>query len=430
MKKILVSLILMSISAQAEVLVSVLDVKSQNKNYSNSLCHEIEKQINQKERIDCISQEFYDVNHSDSKNKFKSQPNYTKYIQITRLNTSKDEILISSEGSNSSIYRSEMKLSGTIDQIAKESSEYILSNNTEELKNKKMAKSLYQGQQIVIDTYDTEACEQVKSYLTFKNIKRSQSSMDLSGLCNTNRNDPQDRYRTVTTLWETNEEYVTKINTKFLTSTDKSIVSETRNLSYLMAAAVGVIWMLPESISKWDKKDVTSTGFFNKYKENIKAGPVVDKDDWAINYIGHPVSGAAYYSIARNLGYTKMQSFGYSVLMSTFFWEYGFEAFAEKPSIQDLIITPVIGSIMGEAFYQWSEKIKNNENGLWGSKRLGQIALFILNPAGEISNKINHLLGSKIIQNSKLEFVTRRTRPQFSGQNSSQYIGVQLKFEW
>ncbi|MFZ2890098.1 DUF3943 domain-containing protein, partial [Sulfuricurvum sp.] len=52
--------------------------------------------------------------------------------------------------------------------------------------------------------------------------------------------------------------------------------------------------------------------------------------------------------MARNDGLSIGESAAFSTLMSTFFWEYGYEAFAEVPSIQDLIFTPLVGSLFGE----------------------------------------------------------------------------------
>lgn len=291
-------------------------------------------------------------------------------------------------------------------------------------------KAYYEGKKIILDTYDQNACDQVRNYLMNSNYSEARDSINLNSLCATDKNDPQDRYRTITTMNEVSEQYITEINTKALTNTDSTLVNETRNLAYLMVGTVGLIWAMPESVSKWDKNDVTKAGFFNKYKQNVTNPPVWDKDDFVVNYVGHPISGAAYYTVARNSGLTKMESFGYSVLMSTFFWEYGFEAFAEKPSIQDLIITPVIGSIMGEVFYQWANKIKNNDGRVLGSKKIGKVALFVLNPAQELSQSLNKVLGSKVIQNAQTELVISRKRSIDPTLPPSNYIGLQLKFQW
>ncbi len=82
----------------------------------------------------------------------------------------------------------------------------------------------------------------------------------------------------------------------------------------------------------------------------MEYGPRVDEDGVVLNYVMHPYFGAIYYMTARSSGFKAVESFMYSALMSTFFWEYGVEAFAEKPSTQDLILTPVLGSVMREGY--------------------------------------------------------------------------------
>ena len=228
------------------------------------------------------------------------------------------------------------------------------------------------------------------------------------------------------------DEYQTEgISFNELSHTQQNIVRQTRNFTALGAGMVGLLWMMPESVTKWDKKEIGGLG--SKYVDNIKAGPVVDKDDWAVNYIGHPYSGAAYYVVARHAGLTKMQSFGYSVFMSTVFWEYGFEAAAEIPSIQDLIITPVIGSLMGEAFMRLSEKIVKNNGEVFGSKLVGSIALGIMDPAGAILDGINSVFENKYIKDARTYFYTRPNHIQGAGpsvinDNGVFGIGIELKF--
>ena len=100
--------------------------------------------------------------------------------------------------------------------------------------------------------------------------------------------------------------------------------------------AFGVLYAMPESVTNWDKEAMKENGITYKWKQNVKAGPVWDDDDWVLNWITHPYSGGVYYMTARSSGFNMFESFLYSAFMSTFFWEYGIEAFAEIPSKQDL----------------------------------------------------------------------------------------------
>ncbi len=290
-------------------------------------------------------------------------------------------------------------------------------------------KATYEGRQILVDIQDQESCRQVtNSLIDSKVVLAKENSLNLDQLCEKDSRSPNERYRSVTLMWETSEDYLTPLNLNFLTNTDKNIVNDTRNLSYLMMATMGILWLLPESVTKWDRDSNKKEGFFNKWQRNASSKPIKDNDDAYINYIGHPISGAVYYTVARSNGYSKMESFGYSVMMSTFFWEYGFESFAERPSVQDLIITPVIGSILGEVFYQWGEKIKANNGKVLGRKSIGNVVLFILNPAEKLSSLINRGLGKKVIKTAESNLVVSRRRNLGNPQFFSNYIGIELKF--
>lgn len=148
--------------------------------------------------------------------------------------------------------------------------------------------------------------------------------------------------------------------------------------------AFGVLWVMPESVTNWDKEEMKEKGILWKWKENVKAGPVMDEDNWVLNWITHPYCGGVYYMTARSSGFTVLESFGYSTIMSTFFWEYGIEAFAEIPSIQDLIITPVVGSVMGEGFFYAKKSILKHDKKVLQSRALGITTLFLIDPFNTI----------------------------------------------
>ncbi len=150
------------------------------------------------------------------------------------------------------------------------------------------------------------------------------------------------------------------------------------------AIAFGILWVMPESTTNWDKEEIREKGILWKWKENVKAGPIMDKDNWVLNWITHPYFGGIYYMTARSSGFTVLESFGYSAIMSTFFWEYGIEAFAEIPSKQDLIITPVIGSVIGEGFFYAKKSILKHDKKVLKSRALGITTLFLMDPFNTI----------------------------------------------
>ncbi len=157
---------------------------------------------------------------------------------------------------------------------------------------------------------------------------------------------------------------------------------------------MGTMIVMPPSVSKWNTTDRAAFvgAMPSQWYKHVSKGPVVDQDKWAINYIGHPISGSFYYQVARNDGFGVLGSTVYAAMMSGFFWEYGIEAFAEVPSTQDLIVTPLGGALLGEAMYQTGQAVVRGGGTILGSSLLGGTALVLLNPAGSLIDGIDWLL--------------------------------------
>jgi len=170
--------------------------------------------------------------------------------------------------------------------------------------------------------------------------------------------------------------------------------SQTNSIFAYGFGVIGLIALLPEDISNWDKEQ----GIFNKWSDNVKSGPVWDRDTGMLNLVGHPYFGGVYYQVARKSGYRQWDAFMYATIMSTFYWEYGIEAFAEVPSIQDLVITPVLGWAYGEWAFNTEMDIREDGDTVWGSSMLGSTALFFLDPVDSMSVGINNIFGKEIIK--------------------------------
>lgn len=159
------------------------------------------------------------------------------------------------------------------------------------------------------------------------------------------------------------------------------------NASVFLAAGfatLGVLQALPEDATAWNSEEINSTPMFKRWGNNVSNGPVWDGDNPIFNYILHPYAGAVYYMAGRSAGLNCLGSFLYCFGISTVFWEYGIEAFMEKPSIQDLIITPMAGLIVGETFYKLKRRIVNDGYTLWGSSLCGNIVAFVIDPFNEV----------------------------------------------
>ncbi len=153
-------------------------------------------------------------------------------------------------------------------------------------------------------------------------------------------------------------------------------------------ATLGILELLPENTTAWNKTKLRETPFFKRWWMHVKKGAVWDHDNWVFNFVLHPYGGAAYYMSARSQGFNAWQSALYSCAISTLFWEYGIEAFMEYPSIQDLIITPIVGSIIGEQFYKIKRGIVANNYRLLGSGFLGHVVAFVIDPVNEFMGVI------------------------------------------
>ena len=151
-------------------------------------------------------------------------------------------------------------------------------------------------------------------------------------------------------------------------------------------AAAGIIYLMPESFSGWS--DEQKKGIFKKYGKNV-GHPSMDKDKFYVNYLLHPYWGATYYIRGRERGLDKVPAFVYSALISAMY-EFGVESFFENPSIQDLIVTPVAGSLLGAfVFEPVRESIKRKQVLRW----YHDAVLIVTDPVGVLSSAVEKLFG-------------------------------------
>lgn len=113
-------------------------------------------------------------------------------------------------------------------------------------------------------------------------------------------------------------------------------------LEQLAMLAGGTIWYWIDdrNIADWD---------FDSWEQRFREEAYrFDNNHFPINFIGHPLSGAAYYGLPRANRMDVLPSLGYAVLTS-FIWEFVLE-FQERFSINDFITTPLGGLAIGEGF--------------------------------------------------------------------------------
>ena len=141
---------------------------------------------------------------------------------------------------------------------------------------------------------------------------------------------------------------------------------------------VTVLMLSPKEVTGWSS-DWTQDAWRN-VKRSLSTPPVWDDDDWQLNYIGHPVAGSYYYNSLRSQNASIFHSFLFATAQSCI-WEYFIEATAEKPSTQDLIVTPIVGSILGESIHRLTLNMRRN-----GFNFFEKVFVIIFNPMFVLNN--------------------------------------------
>jgi uncharacterized protein DUF3943 len=150
-------------------------------------------------------------------------------------------------------------------------------------------------------------------------------------------------------------------------------------LTGLSLIGIGVYAWAPTSFTGADKENEWQEAR-DHFKEAWTKPPVFDKDKAAVNFLGHPYFGMNFYLSQRNYGESPLYSFLFSTFTSTCF-EYFIESWSERPSVQDLLITPIVGSILGELVYRATQEMR--KDGLTTGEK---IVLTVINPLYVLQN--------------------------------------------
>lgn len=117
-----------------------------------------------------------------------------------------------------------------------------------------------------------------------------------------------------------------------------------------MRAGESYLWPQPFSQPKY---------FGEHYKEAFTKAPIFDPhkpafewdgDSWQLNTFGHGLFGSELYMRARQCRLGVIGSLASAAVMSAL-WEYGFEGNGVRPSVEDLVWTPLAGALLGEGRY-------------------------------------------------------------------------------
>ncbi|MGV3528431.1 MAG: DUF3943 domain-containing protein [Flavisolibacter sp.] len=154
-----------------------------------------------------------------------------------------------------------------------------------------------------------------------------------------------------------------------------------KETSWKVAAThlVSLAFLFSSSKEKTNWDDDFGRQLFRHSLTHIKQAwtqwPAMDRDPWRTNYLEHPYAGSFYYNVVRNKGGSAFDGVISTIIGSTAF-EYITEAFFEQPSIQDIFVTPVFGSIAGELIHQATMWMARN-----GFSFTEKLIVLCINPA-------------------------------------------------
>ena len=152
------------------------------------------------------------------------------------------------------------------------------------------------------------------------------------------------------------------------------------------AVAAGILYLLPESLTHWTVEQRRTS--LQDWWEHVRH-PQWDTDHWYVNYLGHPYFGAIAYIRARERRFGALGGFGYAALLSGLY-EYGIEALFERPSYQDLLVTPVGGLLLGAFLFEpIRERIRRKSELHW----YDHVTLALTDPLGVSNSLIERLWG-------------------------------------
>jgi len=180
-------------------------------------------------------------------------------------------------------------------------------------------------------------------------------------------------------------------------------------LETALAIAVGAVWYLRHgSDERWGRAME-----WQSWRRKLFTTDEItfDGDHFNTNAAGHPLDGTAYYQIARGNGLGPGASFVSSFLASMF-WEY-FVEIPENPSLNDLILTPTAGAIIGEATYRLGRYFSQSGSGAW---RCGGALLFA--PVATLNEKPLCRPRPSVLPRARLGLAIGVNRAIFNGETS------------
>ena len=206
--------------------------------------------------------------------------------------------------------------------------------------------------------------------------------------------------------------------------------SDTYYFLAYQAASIAILYALPEDVTGWtqEQKDQYS---MSKWWYNVRH-PQWDSDDFYLNYVLHPYWGATYYVRSRERGFSRHSSFWYSAGLSAAY-EFGAEALFEEVSIQDVIVTPVGGWLLGEYFMDVRYRIEARHDGSSKMPFRDRLVLTVTDPLGELNRVVDGWLGrDKDLKILPYQYpFSRSFEPGYAAMGSpGETYGLTIEYRW
>ncbi len=206
--------------------------------------------------------------------------------------------------------------------------------------------------------------------------------------------------------------------------------SDTYHFLAYQAVSIALLYAMPEDVTGWtlEQKDEYS---LSKWWYNVRH-PQWDSDDFYINYILHPYWGATYYVRSRERGFGRRSSFWYSAGLSAAY-EFGAEALFEEVSIQDVIVTPFGGWLLGEYFMGVRDRIEARHDGSSKMPFRDRFVLTMTDPLGELNHVVDGWFGlGKDLRIMPYQYPSLRSfEPGYASMESQGKVyGLTIEYRW
>ncbi len=267
-----------------------------------------------------------------------------------------------------------------------------------------------------VDTRDQHACAALKQIL--EKLSPARVEDKASQLCDENS---EERVKSVLLIDEFDSDaFRSELNRNLLVASDKNLIDGTRDLALGKSPDTGILWSSSHGVAKWDQPKTSED------QSPLDRKPFQRSGADTVFKVAQPLASAATYTMARHQGKSPLESLGYSVATSTFFWEYSVEGMVQSPKVQDLLVKPFVGAVLGEYFYNLERRIDDNGGQIMGSKAAGSVAMVVLNPAGTLASAMNQAAGKRFVQKSRSDLMLRRYNVEGKQAN---LVGIQFTFE-